>query len=73
MSYRLGEAAVLADGGLHDDERPPFAHQRQERLVEHAGRGRAEPDLDLYPVLTQVLEALAVDERIRILDRRDQP
>ena len=71
-SLRLGEAAVPADRGLHDDERPPFAHQRQERLVEHAGRGRAESDLDVDAVLAQVRETLAVDERIRILDRGDQ-
>ena len=70
LARRGGEAAVEARGRFEDDERPSFAHQREERLIEPRGGGGADAGLDVDAVRPQIGEPAAVHGGIRILHRR---
>jgi len=72
---RLRNAPIHAGRGLQRDERPPLAHEREERLIEPRRHCRAEADLDGDAVGLQERESLAPYQRIGILygghDTRD--
>ena len=59
LARRGGEAAVEADRRLEDDERPSFAHQREERLVEPRRGVGAERRPRLDAVRPQIREPAA--------------